>query len=279
MDSHPFDRAIALQHAGKDQFAGACSAQYWNMVGPFGGVSAALALNAVLQHPALLGEPVALTVNYAAALALGPFTISARPARTNRSTQHWIVELVQDGGVSGSATALTATVMTALRRSTWGGHDIPMPQAPGPMAQERARPPGTIAWLSQYEVRFLAGGMPRSWDDADEVAPGESTSLTQIWARDDPPRVLDHCAIAALADLFFPRIFLRRRRRVPVGTVSMTTYFHTSASQLRECGTGFVLGQARGQVYQDGFFDHTAQLWSESGVPLATSSQIVYYKE
>ena len=49
--------------------------------------------------------------------------------------------------------------------------------------------------------------------------------------------------------------------------------------QLQDCGTGFVLGQAQGQVYPDGFFDHTAQLWSESGAPLATSSLIVYFKE
>lgn len=279
MDSHPFDRAIALQQVGAELFSGDCGPQYWNMVGPFGGVSAAIALNAVLQHPALLGEPVTLTVNYAAALAQGPFSISVRPVRTNRSTQHWLVELAQVDGAGATLTALTATVMTAARRSTWNSHDIPMPTVLAPMSLVRARSPGAIAWLGQYDIRFVEGGMPRTWDEADTAAPSAAASLTQIWARDDPPRVLDHCAIAALADLFFPRIFLRRRRRVPVGTVSMTTYFHASAAQLRECGTSFVLGQARGQVYQDGFFDHTAQLWSESGAPLATSSQIVYYKE
>ena len=136
-----------------------------------------------------------------------------------------------------------------------------------------------MAWLSQYDIRFIEGGMPRAWDEAGTAAPAEAASLTRIWARDDPPRVLDHCAIAAMADLFFPRIFLRRRRRVPVGTVSMTTCFHANASTMQDCGTGFVLGQAQGQVYQDGFFDHMAQLWSESGTPLATSSQIVFFKE
>jgi hypothetical protein len=40
-----------------------------------------------------------------------------------------------------------------------------------------------------------------------------------------------------------------------------------------------VLGQARGQFYHAGFFDQTAQLWSRSGVPLASSTQVVYYKE
>ena len=279
MDSHPFDRAIALRHAGANLFAGECGPQYWNMVGPFGGVLAAMALNAVLRHPDLRGEPVALTVNYAAALAQGRFTISARPARTNRSTQHWIVELVQDGAAGASAAVLTATIMTAVRRSTWGAHDLPMPPVAQPLTRARAKPPGPIAWLSQYEIRFLEGSVPRGLDDTENPASGEATSLTQMWARDDPPRPLDFCSLASMADLFFPRLFLRRRRRVPVGTVSMTTYFHTNASQLRDCGTGYVLGQARGQVYHDGFFDHTAQLWSESGVPLATSSQIVYYKE
>ena len=39
------------------------------MVGPYGGITAATVLNAVLQHPALLGEPVSLTVNFCAAVA------------------------------------------------------------------------------------------------------------------------------------------------------------------------------------------------------------------
>ena len=97
--------------------------------------------------------------------------------------------------------------------------------------------------------------------------------------RDNPPRPLDHCSLAALADLFFPRIYLRRATPVHVGTVSMTVYFHAGSETLRQCGTGFVLGQVRGQVYRNGFFDHSAQLWSAPGAPLVTSSQIVYYKE
>jgi hypothetical protein len=40
-----------------------------------------------------------------------------------------------------------------------------------------------------------------------------------------------------------------------------------------------LLGQAKAQAFRNGFFDQTAQLWSEAGVLLATSTQIVYYKE
>ena len=37
--------------------------------------------------------------------------------------------------------------------------------------------------------------------------------------------------------------------------------------------------QARGQEFRNGFFDQTVQLWNEAGTMLATSHQIVYYKE
>lgn len=279
MRLHPFDQAIALHADGSDVFAGHCGAAYWNMVGPFGGVSAAIALRAVLQHPALLGEPLALTVNYAAALAQGPFKVSARAARTNRSTQHWTVELSQTDAAGVTASVLTATVVTALRRATWSGSDIAAPPMPPASSFARTSAPAAVEWFNRYEVRTVAGGIPGTPPESPNPAPAEFASLTQLWMRDDPPRDLDHCSLAALADVFYPRIFLRRGRRGPVGTVSMTVYFHAGAAALRGCGSGFVLGQARAQVYGAGFFDQTAQLWSESGLPLATSSQIVYFKD
>ncbi len=105
--THPFDEAVALDalvasvdehgRASARQFEGRPHPAYANMVGPFGGVTAAQALAAVLAHPERLGEPVALTVNFAAALADAPFRVEARPARTNRSTQHWTVTMTQTG--------------------------------------------------------------------------------------------------------------------------------------------------------------------------------------
>ena len=113
MSSHPFDDAVALQAQADGSFLGHTSAAYANMVGPFGGVTAAQALNAVLQHPQRLGDPISLTVNFAAALADGPFTVHVRPARTNRSTQHWAIEMQQ-----GGEAVLTGTAFFGLRRET-----------------------------------------------------------------------------------------------------------------------------------------------------------------
>ena len=268
MTSNAFDQAIALTPTAAGVYTGATSPAYANMVGPFGGITAATALNAVLQHPALLGEPVALTVNFCAALADGAFSATARPVRTNRSTQHWVVELAQAGEV-----VMTATAMTAARRTTWSLDDEPMPKVPAAESLPSYVLPAPVEWIRRYEMRPIEGAIPRAWDGSG------SHSLSRLWMRDAPSRPLDACAIAALADVFFPRVWLRRATRVPAGTVSMTVYFHAGAAQLAECGHGWVLGQARAQAFRNGFFDQTAQLWNEGGHLLATSHQVVYFKE
>ena len=264
---HPFDQAIALTPTAEGVYTGATSPAFANMVGPFGGVTAAVALNAVLQHPALLGEPVALTVNFCAALADGTFGATAKPVRTNRSTQHWVVELSQAGEVE-----MTATAMTAARRETWGVDDEPMPAVPAPHAVPDPTRTPQVEWVRRYQMRFIEGALPADWDS------GGVHSQTRLWMRESAPRPLDLCGLAALADVFFPRIWLRRATRVPVGTVSMTVYFHAGSAQLAELGHGWVLGQARAQAFRNGFFDQTAQLWSEGGHLLANSHQVVYYK-
>ena len=268
MTLHVFDQAIALSPAGPDTFTGHTSAAYANMVGPFGGITVAQMLNAVMLHPQRLGDPVMLTANFAAAVADGPFTVLARAARTNRSTQHWIIELVQEG-----ATVMTATAVTAVRRETFSLNELPMPQVPPPHTVPLAIRFAPLEWVNRYHTRFVTGAMPAEWDGSDS---GNSESL--LWLRDAQPRPLDFCSLAALADVFFPRVFVRRKQRVPIGTVSMTAYFHADAAQLTATGEGYLLGQARAQVFRNGFFDQTAQLWNEAGDLLVTSHQLVYFK-
>lgn len=276
MKSHPFDAAVSLTPVGEaasGRYSGASSPAYWNMVGPFGGTTAATALQAVMQHPQRLGEPIALTVNYAAALGPGPFTVQATPVRTNRSTQHWTVALSQADTSGAEGVVMTATALTAVRRQTWSVNDTPMPAVPAPADARRLTVMGGVEWSNRYEMRPVTGLMPQVWDG------GGEGSLTRLWVRDDPPRPFDFVSLSALADVFFPRAWLRRAIRVPAGTVSMTVHFHAGSGELAASGDGFVLGQAQAQVFRNGFFDQTAQLWNESGTLLVTTSQIVYYKE
>ncbi|MEJ7687411.1 MAG: thioesterase family protein [Variovorax sp.] len=276
MTQHPLDKALALAHSDiqAGHFTGTTSADYWNMVGPFGGTTAALMLQAVLKHPDLLGAPIALTVNYAAALSEGAFEIAAVPARTNRSTQHWTITMSQPDKDSRAQVTTTATAVTAVRRETWGANDLPMPEVPAPAKVERLSiGPARVAWLDRYEMRPIAGSIPTQWDGR------EAHSETCMWLRDAQERPLDFASLAALSDTFYPRVWLRRAKPVPIGTVSITTYFHANTQQLAAIGTGYLLGRATGQQFSNGFFDQAAQLWSEAGDLVATSNQIVYFKE
>lgn len=267
--THAFDRAVALQPQPDGSFLGHTSPDYANMVGPYGGISAAQALNAVMLHPKRLGEPVALTVNYAAALADGPFTVIARPARTNRSTQHWAIEIQQQGEA-----VLLGTAFTALRRDTWGSVENRMPDVPPPAEVPPPTRPRPIGWTHHYEMRFIEGGFPPAWDNSEQ-----DSSLCRLWLRDQPERPLDFPSLAALSDVFFPGVWRRRAKPVPIGTVSMTIYFHADSAQLAATGSGYLLGQAGSQVFNKGYFDQTAQLWNEAGELLVTTHQVVYYKE
>lgn len=283
--THPFDQAMALQPcatpaavtvavSGTQSWQGQAHPGYQNMVGPFGGVTAAQALNAVLQHPARLGEPVTLTVNFAAAVdPAQPFRLEATPARTNRSTQHWTLRMLQPDASGAEQVVLTGTAVTALRRNTWSAVDATLPPVPAAHTLPRVPAVGRVEWFNRYDFRICAGTLPLAWDGA------EADSLTQLWLRDEPPRPLDFCSLTACADAFFPRVWRRRNLMTPIGTVSLTVYFHASAAEFAETGSGHLLGQARAQSFFNGYFDQSAQLWNDAGHLLATTHQIVYFKE
>lgn len=278
--SHAFDRAVALEPlapgaAGAPRcFRGHTSAEYANMVGPFGGITAAQALQAVMLHPDRLGDPVAFTGNFAAALAHGAFTAEAQPVRTNRSTQHWVVTVHQPDAAGQDVVVFTATVVTAVRRQTWGATDLAMPAAPAVDAVPRLPSNRRVAWFNRYDMRVFEGPLPREWNGAE--TPGSETGL---WVRDDPPRPLDFASLTALCDAFYPRVWLRRATFTPIGTITFSVYFHADGASLAACGVGHLLAQARGQRFYNGYFDQSGELWSAGGQLLATTHQLVYFKE
>ncbi|WP_328394957.1 acyl-CoA thioesterase [Nocardia sp. NBC_00416] len=269
---HPFDTAIATEYVGTHQLAGHTCPDYANMVGPFGGVTAAALLRAIERHPERLGDPLSLTVNYAGPIADGPFEITARPVRTNRTNQHWQLELAQDGAI-----ATTATAVFGIRRDTWSALELAMPSVPGPEEADPQVFPEFIAWGRNYELRFVAGAVPDI--AAAGAEPGHPDSVSTLWLRDSPARPLDFASLAALSDAFFPRVFLRRGRYLAAGTISLTVYFHATADELAAQGTEYLLGSARANRFGHGHFDQNAHLWGHDGTLLATSHQLVYYKD
>jgi len=265
-ESHVLDRALELKVIDPDLVRGRTQPEWANMVGPFGGITAAILLRAIESHPDRLGEPVALTVNFAAPISDGEFEISRRAPRTNRTNQHWIVELSQDGVVK-----TTATAVFGIRRDTWSDTQASSPEVPSPEQIDRGSYENLPTWVRLYDMRFAEGSF-----SGGEIQTGAS-STTTLWVRDAARRPVDFPAIAALSDIFFPRVFLRRGL-LPSGTISMTTYFHIDQPHLDVIGSDYILGTAHANRFDRGFFDQSAQLWSRDGALVATTYQIVYFK-
>ena len=266
-ETHPFDAAIQLEKSDDGHLIGHIHAGYANFVGPFGGVITATLLNAVMQHPDRIGEPLSLTVNFAAPIADEAFEVRTRIVRTGGSTQHWIVELIQR-----EVTACSATAVFAVRRKTWSSVEAQPPGIAPAQALDELDSRGFPAWVAQYQMHISEGDIKFG------SAPRER-SHSALWIRDRQPRTLDFLSLASMSDAFFPRLFVRRQRVSAIGTVSMTTFFHATAQSLAAHGAASLLAAARGRCFHDGFFDQSGELWDGKGQLLASTHQIVYYKD
>ena len=166
---HPFDIATDLEPSGDGTWLARTSEPYWNMIGPFGGLIAALMFKCAYAHPDREGEPVALTVNFCAAIAKGEMRISAKPARTNRSTQHWTMEMLQ-----GGECVATATAMFGKRPDTFAHRPAKPPAAAAFESLQRLPAPGP-GRIERYDLRFADGSF--GWrGEEKEPASARSTS-------------------------------------------------------------------------------------------------------
>ncbi|WP_309642837.1 thioesterase family protein [Phenylobacterium sp.] len=266
---HPLDKAVRLEPRGVGLYRGATTPDYWNMAGPFGGTTAAILLKAVLDHPERRGRPVALTVNFCAAVAEGEFEVSVRLVRDGRSTQHWNVEMTQ-----GETVASTASAVTGAERDTWSHALAAPPVLPPPHAVATMPTDGRNAWLKRYEFRYVLGEPTRGLASAE--APG--SAATQAWVRDEPARPLDYLALTALSDTFVVKILNVRGDVPPVATVSLSTYFMADEAALARQGARPLAAVSDARVFRHGFNDQSAELWSDDGQLLAVSHQVVWFK-
>jgi acyl-CoA thioesterase len=268
---HPFDTACALTREGAGRYSGAAPSAYWNMAGPFGGTTAAVLLRAAMLEQGAAVEPVALTVNFCAALTPGAFSVTAREVRSGKSVRHVAVELTQ-----GDTTMASASVVFAARRDTWSHQIARMPEVPPAEAVPPMDAKGRLAWLQRYEFRFVRGALR---PPQEQPFPTPESAHSTLWVADVPRRPLDHLSLTALCDVFFVRVFQVRGTFVPAGTVTMTVHFHASAAEIAAQGPLPVLGVADANTFGRNFGDQTAQMWSRDGRLLATSTQLAWFKE
>ncbi|MGO1397031.1 MAG: thioesterase family protein [Brevibacterium yomogidense] len=233
-----------------------------NMVGPYGGATAAQALAGITADPRAQGRPAALTLNFAAPVEEGTMDIVVDPVRTNRSNQHWTVRIDQESG-----TVLTGTALLARGRETFTDTELSVPQVPAPADVDITPYQMALPWMENYVFRIVSG-VPTAASESSE---------TLMWVSQTQPRPWDHVSLAAACDVFFPRIFARTGTPSPAGTVSYTVYFHTAPEALAAQGE-HLLCRAAASRFHEGHFDQIGHVWGEDGELLATTTQLVYFK-
>ncbi len=270
VQAHTLDEATRLVPLGEGWWTGATHPAYANMAGPFGGVTAAALLNAVMLDERRAADPIALTVNFCGPIAEGEFEIEAKLQRGGKTTQHWSMELRQNGAVT-----TTASAVCGVRKPVWSHYPVQGPTAPprddAPEMSKLGRP----RWTRRYSFRFVEGGLdnyPR--EDGVIMSP-----RTLAYIQDAPERPIDFVSLAALSDAFFVRIMHARGTFQPMATISLTTYFHIGADELAALGATPLLGEADAAIFHNGFADQTCALWTPDGRLIANGVQITWYKE
>ena len=163
----------------------------------------------------------------------------------------------------------SAVSVFAVRRSTWDLTEAVPPDVEHLADSKQSLPFPKLRWPAMYDMHYVRGRAMAENED----------SLTYSWIRDAQPRALDYASLTSVCDAFFPRIFLRRAQLVPVGTVSLNIYFHLDAATLSQQGAHAVLAVARANVFSQGYFDQEGEIWGQDKRLLATTQQIVWYKE
>jgi len=263
---HPFDQSLKFERISENSVAGSAPKPYWNMVGPFGGMTAAILLAAVEKHPNRIGEPLVLTVNFCAPVQDRDYVLTTRTMRSNRSTQHWHVEMTQSDGDESTCVA-QATIVMGVRRDGWSLQAMKAPDVI-PADQCEARPGREgIAWFDRFDMRYVHNPM--------KDASPETPAMT--WVRDNPVRTLDYLSLSNRCDALFPAIFAHRQKIDPIATVSFNVYFHTSADELKRIGEAHTLGVSRTNVHHNGFADSEAWMWANDRL-IATTQQLMWYR-
>lgn len=235
--------------------------------GLWGGYAIGLCIRVLEAEPEAVGEPLSLTLTYAAGLPAGALDIRTRRLRQGGSIGFWEVELLPAGS---EQVGVHGVVTIARRPKTPSFAFARMPAAPAP---ESLPSPdmGRAAMhygASAFERRTLEGFPPKP--------SGDSRSLAWVRSRRGP---LDKALLGMITDNSAPRAMYALGSSVMTTTLSLTAYLHATVEEIAEVGDDFILVECEGRVGGGGASDERSSYWRRDGKLLATSEQLAWYRE
>lgn len=261
-----FDRETALIALEDGHYAIESSDVYRNPTGmAFGGWVAAIAARAVEMHPECRGPLVSQQIIFMTGVGPGEVKLSVTLLRAGASTQFWRVELSQNGAPTNAADIVTST-----RRPTDIDYQVEMPTAKSPEESISLPSVNPMApqWVSHYDQR-IAKGMPFAINDSPEAI---------VWIKEADGRPVDRVSLLSILDTPMPRTFFVTEQFRPGSTVSMASYIYASEEDMAAAGSDYMLLRVTGATVRNSATDGRVEIWTKSGILLATSSQIGFFR-
>jgi len=124
---------------------------------------------------------------------------------------------------------------------------------------------------------FGARAFERRTADAFPIQPG-SNGYSTAWVR---PKLgpWDKAFLGMVTDNSPPRAFYALGMTVMTTTLSLTVYLHATAEEVAAAGRDFLLVEYDGRVGGGGASDERSSYWRRDGKLLATSEQLVWYRQ
>ena len=264
--------ALGLSPLGGGLWRGVSHPAYRGEAGLYGGLIAALLLKAVTSEPQSTGSPSALTVNFVRALPAGnEFVIRTRLLGGSRSIQTWTAELTI---ASSDEIYAAASIVLTARRTSDGFVELKMPDVPAP---ERVQAVAVPLPLGEQGSNRVALGI--EFDNGPRF-PGSSLARTHSveWYREISGRKVDAVQIAFICDSFAPRAFFTQPGVRPSSTINYSVYFLSTPEEIETVGDDYVLLDAIGSRANQNTVGSRVNLWSRTGILLATSEQLSWFR-
>ncbi|HSZ51305.1 MAG TPA: thioesterase family protein [Caulobacteraceae bacterium] len=235
--------------------------------GLWGGYAIGLCIRVLEAEPEAVGEPLSLTLTYAAGLPSGALDIRTRRLRQGGSIGFWEVELLPAGS---DQVGVHGVVTMARRPNTPDFAFARMPTAPAPESLPSPDFSGATMHYgaSAFERRTLEGFPPKP--------SGDSRSLAWVRSRRG---ALDKALLGMITDNSAPRAMYALGSAVMTTTLSLTAYLHATVEEIAEVGDDFILVECEGRVGGGGASDERSSYWRRDGKLLATSEQLAWYRE
>ncbi len=162
---HSLQESLAIQPTGPGAGMAEADPTYEANTGMFGGWTAALLLNAVMEQPGRQGSASTVTVNFIERVIPGErLRLETHILGGSRSLTHWRSDLHRE---ETDQLLATATVVLAHRRDTEQACDLTMPAAPPSSTLPLSRPPGQFG--QRLDTRVIRGAPPFNRPDMRSV--------------------------------------------------------------------------------------------------------------